>query len=241
MRGLWAPLRTRQKLRLLFSERRRQLAHTIWPCAQSFCKRPKAAWEPGERTPAVTSVNWLPRPCRNLYFERRGQRHRVELAQSQTAGRIGTWIEVRLVWSPPVLSAKHPEDLFSCPEALPPQKMEKNPRPGDRPGLAQEGRRCRSSGPTSSTAWGDGQHWGNDRSLVCVAGVGPSLGPWRGCCSLCAYCLFAPLLSEEGSGPGLCWTFLSPEISSLSLCSCPPHKKNDWEQERAWHRFQKSL
>ena len=47
----------------------------------------------------------------------------MELAQSQTAGRGGTWIAVRLVCSPPVLSAKHSEDLFSCPEALPPQKM----------------------------------------------------------------------------------------------------------------------
>lgn len=57
-----------------------------------------------------------------------------------------------------------------------------------------------------------------ERQVTGVGGWSGAIpGTLRSCCTLCAYCLFAPLLSEERSGPGLCRTFLSPEISSLSF------------------------
>lgn len=60
--------------------------------------------------------------------------------------------------------------------------QERNLRPGNGPGLAQEGHRGWSSGPAASKAHmeGGGRPRGDSRSLVWVAGVEPALASGGG-------------------------------------------------------------
>ena len=118
--------------------------------------------------------------------------------------------------------------------------QERNPRPANGPGLAQEGHRRWSSGPAASKARmeGGGRHRGDSRSLVWVAGVEPALasggGRTRSEKMLHLVCPLPALSSprvRRGRGPGLCWPLFSPANPSLSLCFSWPHKKNDWGQE----------